>query len=323
VSAQAWVDERLPCDVLHFDVAAAGRVSRAVLDAELGHLEAEARLGAYVAEVAAGPALASGRDALAALVGLSGADLAFSDGASSAFAAVLDAWPLPAGSRIGTVPGEFASNSRLLERRAAERDWRLVDLPVDGLGRVTDVPADLDLLAFPHVASQVGVAQPVEDVLGAGVPLVLDVAQSAGQVPVPPGAAAYVGTSRKWLCGPRGVGFAVVAPHWHDRLTLPPTLQALEYGGMQRFDGCDPNVAGRVGLSLAARTWSPALLPVVQAAAAAARVLLQGAGDWQVVEPVDEPTAITTLRHATADPAATRLAPRGWRCSRRGCWWGR
>ncbi|MGB8652611.1 MAG: ergothioneine biosynthesis PLP-dependent enzyme EgtE, partial [Mycobacteriales bacterium] len=47
---------------------------------------------------------------------------------------------------------------------------------------------------------------------------------------------------------------------------------------------------------------------VLQAAAAAARVLLEGAGGWQVVEPVDEPTGITTLRHPTADPFATRSA---------------
>jgi len=308
MSVHGWVDDRLPADVLHFDVAGAGRVSRAVLDALVEHLRAEARQGAYVAEVAAAPVLTAGREALAALVGCSGSDLFFTDGASSAFATVLDAWPLAPGSRIGTVPSEFASNARLLERRAVERGWELVDLPVDGLGRITGVPAGLDLLAFPQVPSQRGVAQPVQEALSSGVPLVLDVAQAAGQVPVPAGAAAYVGTSRKWLCGPRGVGFGIVAPEWQARLSLPPTLNALEYGGMQRFDGSDPNVAGRVGLSLAARTWSPALLAAVQAAAGAARVLLQDAGGWRVVEPVDEPSGITTLAHPKADPLATRQA---------------
>ncbi|MDP9183390.1 MAG: ergothioneine biosynthesis PLP-dependent enzyme EgtE, partial [Actinomycetota bacterium] len=70
----------------------------------------------------------------------------------------------------------------------------------------------------------------------------------------------------------------------------------------------EAHVAGRVGLMQAARGWSPALLPVIAAAAAAARVLLHGAGGWEVVEPYEEPTGITTLRHASADPVATRAA---------------
>jgi pyridoxal 5-phosphate dependent beta-lyase len=104
------------------------------------------------------------------------------------------------------------------------------------------------------------------------------------------------------------VGFGVVAPEWHDQLTAPPGLNALDQIGMVRFDSADAHVAGRLGLSVAARSWSPALLHPVQAAAAAARVLLQGAGGWQVVEPVDEPTGITTLRHPSMDPALVRTA---------------
>jgi pyridoxal 5-phosphate dependent beta-lyase len=38
--------------------------------------------------------------------------------------------------------------------------------------------------------------------------------------------------------------------------------------------------------------------------------MLEGAGGWHVVEPVDEPTGITTLRHPTADVPATRQALR-------------
>ena len=77
---------------------------------------------------------------------------------------------------------------------------------------------------------------------------------------------------------------------------------------MARYDSAEAHVAGRVGLSHAARTWSPALLSVVAAAGAAARVLLDGAGGWQVQEPVEEATGLTTLRHDTADPYAVRDA---------------
>lgn len=304
MSVEAWVRDRVPSDRVHLDVAAAGRVSEAVLAAEVAHLRAEAERGAYVAEADAEPAVSRGRAALAAMVGRSAADVFFAEGAASAFGALLAAWPLPPGSRVGVVASDFRSNTLRLEARGCE----LVPLPVDALGRVVDVPGGLDLLALPQVPSQRGIAQPVESLVATGVPLLLDVAQSLGQVAVPEGAAAYVGTGRKWLCGPRGVGFAVVAPEWHDRLAPPRALAALDQQGLRRFDSTDPHVAGRVALALAAATWSPALLPVIAAATAAARVLLQGAGGWEVVEPVDEPTGITTLRHPAADPAAARSA---------------
>ncbi len=308
VSLSAWVADRVPTDRVHLDAAACGRISTAVLDAQVQHLRLEAEAGGYVAEVANDPAVALGREALGSLVGLGGGDVVFSDGGGTAFATLLDAWPLPPGSRIGTVPSEYGGNARVLRSRAALRGWELVPLEVDDLGHLQGVPRGLDLLTFPQVPSQRGIAQPVAGLLAAGVPVILDVAQSAGQTLVPAGAAAYVGTSRKWLCGPRGVGFAAIDPVWQRRLADPPTLGPANFTDLRRFDSTEPHVAGRVGLALAARTWSPALLPVLQAAAGAARVLLDGAGGWRVIEPVDEPTGITTLVHQSADPFGTRQA---------------
>lgn len=308
VSVRSWVEDRVPTDLVHLDAAGAGRPSKQGLEAQVAHLRREAEVGAYVAETEAD--LAAGRAALAAGVGLGGHDLFFAEGAATAFACLLDAWPLPPGARVGSVPGEYGGHARVLVDRARHRGWTLVMMPVDALGRVTEVPAGLDLLTVPQVASQRGVAQPLQEVLASGVPVLLDVAQSLGQTPVPAGAAAYVGTSRKWLCGPRGVGFGVVAPAWQEQLAEAVTLRQHEAEGMARYDSVESNVAGRVGLAVAARSWSPALLPVLQAAASAARVLLEGAGGWQVVEPVAEPTGITTLRHPTADPVAVRAALR-------------
>ncbi len=307
MSVSKWVADRVQTDRVHLDVAACGRVSEGVLQVQADFARAEAMVGGYVAEAQAQDRLDGGREALGALVGLGRDDVFYSDGGGTAFQVVLDAWPLPAGSRVGTIAGEYGGNARILRDRAARRGWQLVLLDTDDLGRVLAVPPDLDLVTFPQVLSQRGVAQPVELALASGVPLLLDVAQAAGQVPVPVGAAAYVGTSRKWLCGPRGVGFGIVDPAWHDRLADPPTLLAATFTGqVRRLDAAEPNNAARLGLALAARTWSPALVPLGLAAAAAARVLLEGAGGWQVVEPVEEPTAISTLMHADADPFAVR-----------------
>ena len=304
-SLEQWQDARMPMRAVHLDVASAGRPSRDVLDVEIAHLHAEAAFGAVVAAERAEERITEGRAALAALVGLAGNDLFFSDGAGNAFATLLAAWPLPRGARIGTVPSEYGANARLLDRLADERGWALVPLPVDDSGRIVDVPDDLDLVTFPHVASQTGVLQPVEIAFAAGVPLLLDVAQSLGQVSVPAGCAAYVGTSRKWLCGPRGVGFGVVDPYVQSALVEPPTLGPAHGTGIRRWDSQEAHVAGRVGLAVAAQEWTPSVQAVSHERARQARELLDGVADWRVREPVDEPTGITTL--VGHDPVATRV----------------
>jgi pyridoxal 5-phosphate dependent beta-lyase len=294
----------MPTRAVHLDVAGAGRPSREVLDAEVAHLHREAALGAYVAAELAEEVVDDGRAALAALVGLDGGDVCLLDGAGTAFATLLAAWPLAAGARIGTVPSEYGANARALRRLAGERGWELVLLPVDDVGRITAVPPGLDLVTFPQVASQRGIAQPVELVVGGGAPLLLDVAQSLGQVPVPPGCAAYVGTSRKWLCGPRGVGFAVVDPAVQTTLREPPTLAPAHGTGMRRWESQEAHVAGRVGVAVAAQQWEPGLLPLVHERATYARGVLDGVAGWRVREPVSEATGITTL--VGGDPVTTR-----------------
>ena len=308
---RGWVDARTPTATAHLDAAAAGRPSREVLDAEITHLHREAVLGAYVAQERADEQVEQGRADLAALVGLRAADVALVDGAGTAFATLLAAWPLPRGARIGTVPSEYGANARALRRSADERGWRLLPLPVDDVGRITSVPDDLDLVTFPHVASQRGVVQPVELAFASGAPLLLDVAQSLGQTPVPAGCAAYVGTSRKWLCGPRGVGFAVVDPHVQAGLVEPPTLAPTTGTGMTRWDAQETHVAGRVGFAVAVEQWTPAVLPVVHERARQARELLDGVAGWRVREPVDEPTGITTLVGGDAFAARAALLAEG------------
>lgn len=306
MTAQEWVDARTPMSAVHLDVAGAGRPSREVLDAEVTHLHREAALGAYVAAEAATPVIDDGRAALGALLGLAGQDVFFTEGAGAAFATLLAAWPLQRGAHVGTVDSEYGANARLLRRLAGERGWELVRLPVDEVGRITGVPDDLDLVTFPQVASQRGIAQPVEEVYATGTPLLLDVAQSLGQAPVPAGCAAYVGTSRKWFCGPRGVGFAVVDPHVQAALTEPPTLQAVVSTGAQRWESSEAHVAGRVGLAQAVQQWTPEVIPLVHQRAVQARELLDGVAGWRVREPLGEPTGITTL--SGGDPFATRTA---------------
>ena len=60
-----------------------------------------------------------------------------------------------------------------------------------------------------------------------------------------------------------------------------------------------------MGLAVAAREWHPELAGRARGLARYARQVLPGRG-WRVVEPPDEPTAITTL--VGGDPVAARTA---------------
>jgi pyridoxal 5-phosphate dependent beta-lyase len=115
-----------------------------------------------------------------------------------------------------------------------------------------------------------------------------------------------VGTSRKWLCGPRGVGFAVVDPAVQHTLAEPPTSAPGDATGLRRWEAREAHVAGRVGLAVAAQQWQPGLVDAVRDRAAHARGVLDGVAGWRVREPVHEATGITTL--VGGDPFATRAA---------------
>jgi hercynylcysteine S-oxide lyase len=70
--------------------------------------------------------------------------------------------------------------------------------------------------------------------------------------------------------------------------------------GAGRYEQDEANYAARVGLATAAQEHQALGPPYVYARLAgigrAARGLLNGVAGWQVAEPVDEPTAIVTLR---------------------------
>jgi hercynylcysteine S-oxide lyase len=253
----SWRARRLPAAGRHLDTAACSRQSTAVLAAVARHAEHEAEIGGYVAEAAAEPLLEQGRTLLGGLVGMAAADVVFVESAHAALAALLAAWRLPAGARVGCLPGEFAPNAAQL----AAAGLSVGRLPVDDLGR-----ADLDGTArllqrdpprfvhLTHIASHRGVVQPAAEVAAlcraAGVPLVLDAAQSLGHADTDLGADAVYSTSRKWLAGPRGVGILCVRPGLAAELR-PAVPAADDVPALRALESAEAHIAGRVGLVLA------------------------------------------------------------------------
>ncbi|MEV5502438.1 ergothioneine biosynthesis PLP-dependent enzyme EgtE [Nonomuraea fuscirosea] len=227
----AWRAARSVTPAGHLDAAGCNVPSDRVLDAVTGQLRRERELGGY----RAAPDLTGARASLAALVDAEPGDVAFLESGTEAMAALLGGWRLGPGSRVGCTRAEYGSTFMLLRRLAMRRGWRLIELPLDGAGRLDPdglrarLRSGLDLVVLSHVGSHHGVVQPAVEAgalcRAAGVPFVLDVCQSLGHVEVRgAGASAYVGTSRKWLAGPRGVGFLIV-PGLTDTMDTPaPTL---------------------------------------------------------------------------------------------------
>lgn len=301
----------------HLDSAASSRQSHRALEAAAHHARHEAELGGYVAEATADDLLQQGRSVLGGLVGMAAADVAFVESAQAALVALLDGWRLPAGSRVACLPGEYAPNVAQLRAAGLQPE----PLPVDDLGRA-DIDGVARLLAtdpprfvhLTHIGSHRGILQPAREIAAlcreAGVPLVLDAAQSLGHVDVDLGADVVYGTSRKWLAGPRGVGMLVARPAIAAQLT-PVLPEPADVPPMRAFESGEAHVAGRIGLVVAVGEHLAAGPDRARARLAAlgraTRELLDGVAGWRAVEPAGEPTATTTLRPPDGvDVAGTR-----------------
>ena len=302
--ADGWRAARPPVAGVHVDSAACSRQSVAVIDASARHARHEAEVGGYVAAEAAGPVLDAGRAAVRALTAMSDADVAFTTGSNDALDILLRDWT---GERtLACLPGEFGPNLMIMQRNGFE----IRELPVDGYGRL-----DLDavgaflassppaLVHFTVLGSHSGIVQPVRDMASAcrghGLPLIVDAAQGLAHLDCGGiGADAIYSSSRKWTAGPRGVGMLATRP---GLLSEPTTL---------RLSHAERNIGLHVGLSVALGEHMAAGQGKVQArlreVGAATRTALAQVPGWSVNEPVDEPSAITTLAPDGVDPMAVR-----------------
>jgi len=324
--ADQWRTARPKVAGLHLDSAACSRQSFAVIDAAAQHAKHEAEVGGYVAAEAAAPVLDAGRAAIGALTGLGGSDVVFTTGSNNALDILLSSW---AGERtVACLPGEYGPNLAVM---AANR-FQVSTLPADDLGRlavedaarrlVDDPPA---LVHLTPLASHRGVVQPVaalaEVCRDLGLPLVVDAAQALGHLDCAVGAAAIYSSSRKWMAGPRGVGVLAISAELAHRLRprLPPPEMGLGIPVMKSLELGEANVAARVGYSVALGEHLAAgpgqIRDRLAQLGGMTRTALADVKGWRVVEPLGEPTAITTLAPTDgADPERVRawlIAERG------------
>jgi selenocysteine lyase/cysteine desulfurase len=221
-----WRAETPGCErLVHLNNAGAALVPRAVRDAIDAHLDLEERLGGYEAADAQTAPLQQAYEGVARLLGAQARNIAVVQNSTVAFAQAISAFDFGPGDVLLTSRADYASNQIMylsLARRRGVEIVRAPDAPEGGVD-AEEVRRLISrrrpaLVALTWVPTNSGLVQPVE-VVGricqeAGAPYLVDACQAVGQMPVDVqriGCDFLAATARKFLRGPRGVGFLYVS----------------------------------------------------------------------------------------------------------------
>lgn len=240
---------------IHLNNAGSSLPVRSVLAAQVGYMEREALLGGYEIEDAEMATHEAAYGHLARLVGAAPRNLAVVENATVGFALALSAFDFEPGDRLVTTNEDYPSNHLMFLSLAERRGLEVVradDLPEGGadpesIRRLAAHPR-CRLVAVSWIPTNSGLIQPVQEIGEVceqlGVPYLIDACQAVGQVPIDLGALRcdYLSASaRKFLRGPRGIGFLAVSDRALDRGDFPllPDMRGADWTGAHEFARVD------------------------------------------------------------------------------------
>jgi selenocysteine lyase/cysteine desulfurase len=221
--------------VNHLNNAGAALMPQSVFWAISAHLEKEANYGAYESADDAAAEIQAAYAHVAKLVGAQPRNIAIVENATVAFFQALSAFDFQPGDVILTTRNDYISNQLAylsLAKRRGVQIKRAADLAEGGVDpqSVREIlrAGKIRLLAVTWVPTNSGLIQPVE-ALGAmaqeaGVPYLIDACQAVGQIPIDVARLRcdYLSaTGRKFLRGPRGIGFLYVSDRALHRGEFP------------------------------------------------------------------------------------------------------
>ncbi len=213
----------------HMNNAGAALMPNAVIKAINDHIQLESQIGGYEASDAKSVEIAKGYESLAQVIGCAPRNIAVVANATAGFIQALSVFDLGRGDQIITSRSDYTSNQiqyLALNRRLGVEVIHVPDLREGGadpaalagiLGR-NPVEGTKRIVAMSWVPTNSGLVQDLE-AIGAiceqhDVPYIVDACQAVGQIPVSVERLRcdYLSaTARKFLRGPRGVGFMYVS----------------------------------------------------------------------------------------------------------------
>ncbi|CAH0141002.1 aminotransferase class V-fold PLP-dependent enzyme [Pseudomonas brassicacearum] len=261
--------------LIHFNNAGAALMPEPVIKAVTDHLQREARLGGYEAAGQQTAVLDNVYNSIGRLINAKPDEIAVIENATRAWDMAFYSLPLRPGDVVLTSTTEYAGNYIPYLQLKKRRGIELRIIPNDEHGQVS-LPAlrtlleddRVALVSLPVIATNGGPVQPVEQIgtlaRAAGVLFLLDACQGVGQMPIDVkriGCHMLAATSRKYLRGPRGMGFLYVEKALCQN--LEPVFLDLHAATLQtpdtfclrddakRFENWECNVAAKLGLGAA------------------------------------------------------------------------
>ncbi len=274
-----WRAETPGCSGLaHLNNAGAALVPGCVAEAVAGHLARESEIGGYEAEDEAEGRLGEGRAAVAGLIGAAARNLAVVESATRGVELALGALGLERGDRIVTSRCDYPSNQIMymaLGERFGVETVLAAELPEGGADpesvRQLARHPRCRLVALSWIPTNSGMVQAAHEVgaacAAAGVPLLIDACQAVGQLEIDVarlGCDFLAGSARKFMRGPRRIGFLYVSTAALERGMRPllPDMRGATWtgpggfsieAGARRFEQWEQASALVLGMGAAAR----------------------------------------------------------------------
>ena len=261
-------------EVIHFNNCGSALPPTPVLETVINHLKREASIGGYEAADEAQERLNAVYDSTAKLIGSEPDEIAVIENATRAWDMAVYGYKFSPGDRVLLCRAEYVSNVIALLQLKERHQIEIIVIDDDEYGQIDLVHLEQELakgaemVTLTHTPTSGGLINPAESVgtlcNAYNTFFVLDACQSIGQVPINVkeiGCQVLSATSRKYLRGPRGVGFLYVEESALDQIEPPfLDLRAATWtsdmgyeivDGAKRFENWETNFAGKLGLGAA------------------------------------------------------------------------
>ena len=261
-------------NIIHFNNAGASLMTKQVAETIIDYTHHELNYGGYETFEKYASQIDRVYPAIAEYLGADPSEVAVMENATVAWGHAFLSIPLEQGDIILTSVSEYASNYIGFLQAKKRIGVEIQVIPNDEFGQVdvtklTEMMSPrVKLIAITHVPTNGGLVNPAAEIGKIArqhdVWYLLDACQSVGQMPINVkelGCDFLSATSRKYLRGPRGVGFLYVSTNRLDQLEpvimdlhgahLEDTNTYVARGDARKFENWESNMAGILGLATA------------------------------------------------------------------------